>query len=68
MAYLPPVPPPAAGSPEHLISRVRDYVAGFAGLLALIGDTPETDRARERLFEAGAWAEAAARGDSILRT
>lgn len=56
------------GHPPAITARLHACAARFSDLLAQLGDTPEADQARARLGEALAWAEAAARGDSILRT
>jgi hypothetical protein len=56
------------GHRPAIAARLYACAARFSDLLAQLGDCPEADQARARLAEAVAWAEAAARGDSILRT
>ncbi|MBP7001708.1 hypothetical protein [Amaricoccus sp.] len=56
------------GHPPATAAKLNACAARFSELLGQLGDCPEVDQARARLAEAVAWAEAAARGDSILRT
>lgn len=71
-----PVRPEGQSGPEaedaieaglSLHHRIARAAAGFVLALDLIGDCPEVDQARARLAEATAWAEAGARGHSLLR-
>lgn len=56
------------GHPPAIAAKLHACAARFSELLGHLGDGPEVDQARARLAEAVAWAEAATRGDSILRT